>query len=149
MTALLYVHALHPLFYSSKDPMEQMRGWPALVASIEKKREETGAAWVATSSYATTGQLMMGLKNQSPVAQLDERIRYIFLPPLADSLLAKPALYVELDRRVDLPLLQKKFAKIEKIGTLTRDNGSPNGATYVLYRVSDPLAPPLVIDDKL
>ncbi len=149
MTATLYVHALHPLFYSAKDPMEQMRGWPSLVAAIEKKREETGTAWVATSSYATTGQLMMGLKDRSPVAQLDERIRYIYLPPLADSLLAKPALYVELDRRVDLPLLEKKFAKIEKIGTLKRDNGSPDGATYVLYRVSDPIAPPLAMDDKL
>jgi 4-amino-4-deoxy-L-arabinose transferase-like glycosyltransferase len=148
MTALIYVHALHPLFRSAKDPTEQMRGWPALTDAIEKKREETGAAWVATSSYATTGQMMMGLKDRSPVAQLDERIRYIFLPPLPDALLSKPALYVELQRRVQLPLLRKKFRKVQEIGTLQRANGSADGAAYVMYLVSDPIAPPLAMDDK-
>ncbi|MFA5958517.1 glycosyltransferase family 39 protein [Hyphomicrobium sp.] len=147
-TALVYIHALHPLFQSAKDPTEQMRGWPALSDAIEKTREETGAAWLATSSYATTGQLMMGIKGRSEVAQLDERIRYIFLPPLPDALLSKPALYVELERRVDLPLLRKKFANISKVATLTRNNGSTSGATYVLYLVSAPLQPPLAMDDK-
>lgn len=149
ITGALYVHTLRPVFYSAKDPTEQMHGWPALIEAIEKKREETGTAWIATSSYATTGQLMFGLRTRSPVAQLDERIRYEFLPPLPDETIAKPALYVELERRVDLPLLRKKFAKIEPVGTLKRDNGSPNGATYVLFRVSDPIAPPLAMDDKL
>jgi 4-amino-4-deoxy-L-arabinose transferase-like glycosyltransferase len=143
MTAFLYAHALHPLFASLKDPTEQMRGWPSLVDQIDAKRREAGAAWVATSSYATTGQLAMGLKGRSEVAQLDQRIRYIFLPPMPASLLAKPALYVELERRVDLPLLHEKFRKIVQIATLKRDNGSANGATYVLFLVSDPPAPPL------
>lgn len=149
ITAIVYVHALHPLFQSEKDPTEQMRGWPALADAIEKKREETGAAWLATSSYATTGQLMYGIKNRSPIAQLDERIRYLFLPQLPDAVINRPALYIELERRVDLPLLKRKFGKIEKIGTLRRDNGIPGGATYVLYLVSDPIAPPLAMDDKL
>jgi Dolichyl-phosphate-mannose-protein mannosyltransferase len=149
MTAIIYAHALHPLFQSAKDPTEQMRGWPSFVEDIEKKRKETGAAWLATSSYATTGQLMMGIRGQSPVAQLDERLRYIFLPPLSDELLKRPALYVELQRRVDLPLLKSKFGTIRKIGTLTRDNGIGEGAIYVLYLVSDPIAPPLAMDNKL
>jgi hypothetical protein len=148
MTALIYVHALHPLFRSAKDPTEQMRGWPALAAAIEKKREETGAAWLATSSYATTGQLMFNIKGR-PVAQLDERLRYIFLPPLPDDVVKKPALYVELQRRVDPDLLKKKFGTIRKIGTLTRANAQRNGATYVLYLVSDLLGDPLAMDDKL
>ncbi len=148
MTAVVYVHALHPLFQSSKDPTEQMRGWPALGDAIEKKREDTGAAWLATSSYATTGQLMMAIKGRSAVAQLDERIRYLFLPPPPDALLNRPALYVELQRRVDLPLLRKKFRSIQEIGTLQRDNGIANGATYVMYLVSDPLEPPLAMDDR-
>lgn len=146
MTAFLYVHALHPLFASAKDPTEQMRGWPALADAIDAKRRETGAAWVATSSYATTGQIAMGLKGRSEVAQLDQRLRYIFLPPLPPSLLTRPALYVELERRIDLPLLHQKFRKVEQVGTLKRDNGSTDGATYVLFLVSDPSVPPL--DDK-
>lgn len=148
MTGVIYAHALHPLFHSTKDPTEQMRGWPALADTIEKKREETGAAWIATSSYATTGQMMMGLKSRSAVAQLDDRIRYIFLPPLPESLVDKPALYVELQRRVQLPLLQRKFRKIKEVGTVKRANGAPGGATYVMYLVSDPIAPPLAMDDQ-
>jgi len=143
MMAAIYAHAVHPLAITAKDPTEQMRGWPALADAIETKRRETNAGWVATSSYATTGQLFMGLKGRSDVAQLDQRIRYEFLPPLSASLLEKPALYVELERRVDLPLLQQKFRKVEPLGTLTRANGSPGGATYVLYLLSDPPAPPL------
>ena len=75
--------------------------------------------------------------------ELDQRMRYEFLPPLPASLLAGPALYVELERRVDLPLLREKFRKIEPLGTLTRANGSRDGATYVVYLLSDPPAPPL------
>lgn len=148
LTAVIYFHALSPIIQTAKDPTEQMRGWPALADAIETKREATGAAWIATSSYATTGQLMFGIKARTPVAQLDERLRYIFLPPIPDSVLQKPALYIELNRRVDLALLKKKFAKIEKIGTLKRDNGS-GGAIYDLYLVSDPIAPPLAMDSKL
>ncbi|MBY0562409.1 glycosyltransferase family 39 protein [Hyphomicrobium sp.] len=143
MTAGIYAHALHPLVAVAKDPTEQMRGWPAFADAIEAKRRETGAGWVATSSYATTGQMAMGLRGRSEVAQLDQRIRYEFLPPLPASVLAKPALYVELERRLDLPLMREKFRKIEPLGTLTRNNGSPNGATYVVYLLSDPPAPPL------
>ncbi|WP_052699390.1 glycosyltransferase family 39 protein [Hyphomicrobium sp. 99] len=143
MTVAIYAHAVHPLAATAKDPTEQMRGWPALADAIEAKRRETNAGWVATSSYATTGQLLMGLKGRSEVAQLDQRIRYEFLPPLAPSLLEKPALYVELERRVDLPLMKQKFRKIEPLGTLTRANGTPGGATYVLYLLSDPPTPPL------
>lgn len=147
MTTLIYTHALHPLFESAKDPTEQMRGWPALADAVEKKREETGAAWVATSSYATTGQMMMGLKNRSPVAQLDDRIRYVFLPPLSDGLLARPALYVELRRRVQLPLLREKFRNVREVGEVKRRNGIGDGATYVMYLVSDPVGDPLAMDD--
>ena len=147
ISALIYAHALNPLFQSAKDPTEQMRGWPALADAIEKKREDTGAAWIATSSYATTGQLAMALKGRSDVAQLDQRLRYIFLPALPEAVVSRPALYVELERRVDLPLLHKKFRKIDAVGKLTRDNGSTAGATYVMYVVADPLAPPLAIDE--
>ncbi len=120
-----------------------MHGWPSLGEAIEQKRRETGAAWVATSSYATTGQMAFALRGKSEVAQLDQRIRYIFLPPLPAELLQKPALFVELERRVSLPFLNAKFRKVVPLGTLKRDNGSAAGATYVLFLVSDPPVPPL------
>lgn len=145
VTAVIYADALHgfPESVRMKAPTEQMHGWPELGDAIEKKRIETGADWVATSSYATTGQLAMALAGRSDVAQLDQRIRYEFLPPLPPALLQKPVLYVELDRRVDLPLLKSKFRHVTEVGTLTRKNGGAAGATYRLFLASDPPAPPL------
>ncbi|HEY8194677.1 MAG TPA: glycosyltransferase family 39 protein [Hyphomicrobium sp.] len=145
VTAAIYGDALYPVQAAArvKDPTEQMHGWPALADAIDKKRIESGAAWVATSSYATTGQLKMALSGRSDVAQLDQRIRYLFLPPLPAALLQKPALYVELERRVDLPLLRSKFRKVRELGTLKRENGSAAGATYRLFLASDPPVPPL------
>jgi hypothetical protein len=55
----------------------------------------------------------------------------------------KPALYVELERRVDLPLLKSKFRNVRDLGTLKRENGSASGATYRLFLASDPPVPPL------
>jgi hypothetical protein len=57
--------------------------------------------------------------------------------------LQKPALYVELQRRVDSPLLKSKFRTITPLGTLKRQNGSEGGAVYELYLVSGPPSPPL------
>ena len=143
MTGAICAQAVRPLGTASVDRTEQMRGWPQLADAVEAKRRETNAGWVATSSYATTGQLAFALKGRSEVIQLDERIRYEYLAPPDPALLAKPALYVELARRVDMPLLKQKFRKIEPLGELSRPNGSANGATYVLYLVSDPPAPPV------
>ncbi|AGK58368.1 hypothetical protein HYPDE_33478 [Hyphomicrobium denitrificans 1NES1] len=145
VTGAIYADALHPLPLSArmKAPTEQMHGWNELGDAIEQKRVEAGASWVATSSYATTGQVAFALNGRSDVAQLDQRIRYEFLPPLPPALLQKPVLYVELQRRVDLPLLKSKFRNVAEVGTLTRKNGTPAGATYRLFLASDPLAPPL------
>lgn len=144
VTAVIYAHALNPIraVVLHKDPTEQMRGWPALADAIDEKRRETGAAWIATSSYATTGQLAFALKERGEVVQLDERPSYIFLPPLPQVLLAKPALYAELDRRVDLPLLRAKFRSVVAVGSLIRDNGG-DGATYRLFLLSDPWRSPI------
>jgi 4-amino-4-deoxy-L-arabinose transferase-like glycosyltransferase len=144
VTVVIYAHALSPIQAVAvhKDPTEQMRGWSALADAIDEKRREAGAAWVATSSYATTGQLAFALKDRSEVVQLDERLRYIFLPALPQFLLAKPALYVELDRRVDLPLLRAKFRSVVPVGSLIRANGS-DGATYRLFLLSDPWRSPI------
>ena len=143
MIAFIYAHALHPLVTVGRDPTEQLRGWPAFGDAIDQKRREAGAEWIATSSYATTGQLAFAVKGRSEVAQLDQRLRYIFLPALAPGLVAKPALYVELQRRIDPELLKDKFGKVVPLGSLTRVNGTKDGATYQLFLVTDPPVPPL------
>lgn len=144
VTTVIYADALYPIAAARmKAPTEQMHGWTALGDAVEKKRVEAGASWVATSSYASTGQLAFALNGRSDVAQLDQRIRYEFLPPLSSDILQKPALYVELERRVDVDLLKSKFRSVTALGSLTRENRSATGATYKLFLVADPVAPPL------
>jgi 4-amino-4-deoxy-L-arabinose transferase-like glycosyltransferase len=146
ITALIYVHALNPFrtVLALKDPTEQMHGWPSFADAVDKKRREVGAAWVATSSYASTGQFAMALKGRSEVAQITDRIRYTFLPPWPPELLKQPALYVELKRRVgsDTGMVKEKYRNVTPLGSLTRDNGSATGAVYELYLLSDPPQPP-------
>jgi 4-amino-4-deoxy-L-arabinose transferase-like glycosyltransferase len=146
ITGLIYVHALNPFrtVLALKDPTEQMHGWPALADAVDKRRREVGAAWVATSSYASTGQFAMGLKGRSEVAQITDRVRYTFLPPLPPELLKQPVLYIELKRRIDrdLPMVKEKYRNITALGSLTRDNGTATGAVYELYLLSDPPQPP-------
>jgi len=145
MVTAIYVHAVTPVLPAAvrKDPTEQMRGWQAFADAVDQQRKQAGAAWVATSSYATTGQLAFALRDRTTVAQLDERIRYLFLPPPPAELLQKPTLYVELERRADRTLLRNKFRNVVSLGTLKRDNGIVGGATYAVFLASDPPEPPL------
>ena len=80
-SALIYAHALHPLRLTaySKDPSAQLHGWAEFAAEVDAVRRANGACWIATSSYATTGQLAYHLRAQAAVIQLDEPLRYV--PP--------------------------------------------------------------------
>ena len=145
ISAIIYAHALTGFLgnVARKSPTEQMVGWDDLALKLDQSRSQSGAKWIATSSYATTGQLAFALRGKAEVIQLDERLRYIHLPPVEAELSMQPALYVELERRVDLPLLQKKFSKIVPLGSLKRDNGTREAANYLMFLVSDPAKPPV------
>lgn len=138
---LLYAHAVHPFVQVAGvvDPTAQMRGWPQLAAEVERLRRESGARWVATSSYATTGQLAFALKAAGPVVQLNERLRYAHLPPVDPALLASPAIYVELARRERPQMLTARFRSVTPLGTLVRSDRGVSIATYAVYRVADPI----------
>ena len=145
MTGILYLHTLHPLIHlaGEADPTSQMRGWADLAAQIETKRKAAGASWIATSSYATTGELAYAMPHGLPVLQLDERIRYVNLPPVSPDATQGPALYVELERRADLAMLNRRFRSVVDLGTLTRaDSGGPI-ARYVVVLAAGPTRPPL------
>lgn len=139
----IYMHAVQPItaILMRKDPTAQMRGWAEFSEAADKLRRDSGAAWVATSSYATTGQLAFALKGRSEVAQLNERLRYAHLPPLANSFQLRPALYIELSRRSNVELLHQRFRRISQLVSLNRDDGSIDGATYSIYFVADPITP--------
>jgi hypothetical protein len=143
-SALLYWHAARPLVLLSgqKDPTSQTRGWRDLAAEVERVRTAKGACWIATSSYATTGQLAYALRGKVPVVQITERIRYLHLPPIDSALLKCPALYVELDRRDAVALGKQRFGSDAKLKSLTRSHAGVPLAAYVVYLVTglDPAA---------
>jgi hypothetical protein len=138
---LLYVHVLRPIVPAGSiaDPTAQMRGWPQFAADVDRLRANNGARWVATSSYATTGQLAFGLKSAAPVVQLNERLRYAHLPPVDAALLASPAIYVELERRQQPSMLTDRFASVTPLGTLVRTDRGVAVATYAVYRLANPI----------
>jgi 4-amino-4-deoxy-L-arabinose transferase-like glycosyltransferase len=141
-SGLLYWHALNPLVQlpGQRDPTSQTRGWRELAAEVERLRAATGACWVATSNYATTGQLAYHLKDKAPVVQLTERIRYIHLPGLDAALLSCPALYVELERRSAPALLGERFRSVERLDSITRSYAGVPLAAYAVYLVAGPNA---------
>ena len=126
-----------------EDPTSQMRGWSQFAADIEHVRLANGARWIATSSYATTGQLAFQFKSGPQAVQLTERLRYAHLPPPDDTVLRSPAIYVELERRQALSMLREHFGSVTDLGKLTRSYRGTSLATYVLYRIADPIGPVL------
>jgi 4-amino-4-deoxy-L-arabinose transferase-like glycosyltransferase len=145
LCALIYVQAVYPIYSPAgiADPTAQMRGWREFAEKVERARLANGARWIATASYATTGQLAFALKSGPEVVQLNERLRYAHLPPADGALLGSPALYVELDRRDPLPLLRKRFASVTPLGVLQRTFRGQTLARYALYRLADPVGPVL------
>jgi len=139
-SAVIYAHALHPLRMApySKDPSAQLHGWAHFAAELDAVRAAHGACWMATSSYATTGQLAFALKGQVPVMQLDEPLRYVHLPPLDARTRSCPALYVELERRHDSSLLHAQFAGVSDLGTRERRYGDVPLARYVVLLLASP-----------
>jgi len=143
LSGLIYAHALHPIVHGPGigDPTSQMRGWAELAAGVEKLQRAHGAGWIATSSYATTGQLAFQLKSGPPVVQLNERVRYAHLPPVEDRIIRAPAIYIELERNLVMGMLKDRFASITQLGTLTRRYRDNVLDRYVVYRVADPIGP--------
>ncbi len=141
--AAVYMHAIYPFaaLHIRKDPTSQMHGWAEFGDAVDVLRGESGAAWIATSSYATTGQIAFALKGRSDVAQLNERLRYAHLPPLKNAVQMRPALYVELSRRSNVKLLHERFRSVTQLVKLGRADGSTEGAAYSIYLVAEPIAP--------
>jgi 4-amino-4-deoxy-L-arabinose transferase-like glycosyltransferase len=145
LCGLLYIHAINPIVHSPNidDPTSQMRGWSKFAADVEQIRLVNGAKWVATSSYATTGQLAFQFKSGPNVVQLTERLRYVHLPPVNHAILESPAIYVELERRQAPELLREHFGSVTALGKLNRTYHGSSIATYVLYRIAGPIGPVL------
>lgn len=144
IVALLYGYVAVPgvPVMARKETTAQSRGWPEVAAEVEALRLAHGAGWIATHGYATTGQLAFRLPDV-PVLQLDERERYLNLPPPPESLWRQPALFVEIERLATPPPLRRRFERVEYLGTVERRQGDQVLRVYAVYLLSDPKANPL------
>lgn len=134
ITSVIYLQALMPAVSLRKDATAQMRGWGEFTKSVTALAEANDAGWVAGSHYGTVSEMSYALRRTLPVGQLDEHIRHQHLPPLAANTIARPALYVELDRRSSEPLLSQCFLSFTRIATIVRADGTISGAPYAVYR---------------
>jgi len=142
LSALLLVHAVFPLVLipGTKDPTSQMRGWTRFAAEVEKRRTAMGACWIATASYATTGELAYALGASVPVVQLTERIRYLHLPPPGEVVRRCPGLFVDLERRASAEMLQARFAEVSFEARIVRSYRDVPIATYAAFKIASPSA---------
>jgi len=141
LTLLIYAHAVAPFYVATRarEPTHQLRGWPDFASQVTKAAQQASAAYIATTSYGTTGQLAFYLDQRWPVLQLNERIRYVHLPEPDRELFTKPGIVVELSRRDPKVDLLARFKTVEPLGSLTRTHQGTPLQTYVVYRVSDPV----------
>jgi hypothetical protein len=126
--------------------------WGELAPQIESIRENAGTPAIVTTDYTLLGWLTFYLPRQTPIIQLNERIRWIDAPQPAKELLAAPLLYVCRDECAYLPDVRRAFASVESVGTLTRSRNGAQIGTYSFYRllkptqpVLDPVYPPMKI----
>lgn len=99
------------------------RGWVELGKELENIAKEKGLSWIATASYEHTGGLGFALHGTMNVIQINERIRYGFMPPPDPILTAKPALFIMWDHAADgaLKILAIASVKLKKSG-LSHEN---------------------------
>lgn len=142
LMVLVYSHAIEPFYINAtvKDPTHQLRGWPDFAADVEKAAVEARAAYIATTSYGTTGQLEFYLGRRWPVLQLNERIRYVHLPTADADMFNRPGIVVELARRNPKAELSSRYKKVRLIGSLSRSYRGVPLQTYAVYSVAHPKA---------
>jgi hypothetical protein len=116
--ALAYM-SLPQGFLPRGDPADPLRGWPIFTAQVDGVRAASDAAWVGALSYGVNGQLQAEGGISAPVLQLNERNRYMDMPP-APADMTKPGLVVDLMRRVDPAKLKACFAQVGPVVEIDR-----------------------------
>lgn len=112
-------------------------GWRETADEIEAARARVGASCVLAPDYGTTAWLAFYLPKGSCVAQQNQRIRWVNMPEPSAAQLAGKLLYVREAFPGDHPL-KNNFARIERVGEVTRKRGPLVIETYVLDLLEGP-----------
>ncbi len=112
-------------------------GWPDFARRLEQLRLAHGAGWIGVLSYGLDAQLSSERAIGSPIYQLSERARYDRLDlPKPD--FTRPGLLVDLNRRVDMGVLQTCFERVMPLGGLKRVEPSTSAKTYAVFLLANP-----------
>ncbi len=148
--ALAAAEILHPFLPldPARNPAMLTQGWSELANALRTKQAETGTGWIATASYEDTAALSFALRDTTDVVQLNERVRYGFLPAPPDALIRQPALFIDWEDRGEAFLANHKscYGHAERLGTVARQYGAATIETFVLYRLTDVKIGPAVYD---
>lgn len=120
-----------------RDPVRDMRGWPAFFGAVERTRTQEGAAWIGTLYYGLAAQLAASPQIHAPATEVFERERFTFETPSERADFSRPGLVVADRRDGGALVLRSCFAKVDRLPDL--DRGAGRSATvYALYRVAQP-----------
>ncbi|MET3839250.1 glycosyltransferase family 39 protein [Bradyrhizobium sp. OAE829] len=112
-------------------------GWREIAGEIEAVRARAGASCVLAPDYGTTGWLAFYLPKGTCVAQQGQRIRWVNMPEPTAAQLGGRQLYVREALPGDHPL-KDEFARVEKVGEVTRKRGPLVVETYELDLLEGP-----------
>ncbi|MEW5421209.1 ArnT family glycosyltransferase [Amorphus sp. 3PC139-8] len=129
-------------FVTTKDPTKQLRGWETFAHQVDLLRAQEGAAWIGAVHYTVTGELAFYLPKGTPVFGIVEPVRYANLPVPDQALFQKPGLVLDEHRRLGTDILEARFGRYDKIGTLTRSENGVAIAHYDVWLVRDPKGDP-------
>lgn len=152
LLALVFIEVIHPFLplQPDRNPAMLTRGWSEMGLELEKIAHDKDMAWVATSTYEHTGAVSNALRNRMDVVQINERLRYGFMPAPNPSLTSKPALYINWsnDAEAALKILSPCIGEAEKIGTIARKHNDVIIETFALYRLTNVKIGPALYDRK-
>jgi hypothetical protein len=113
-------------------------GWRETASEIEAVRARVGAGCVLAPDYGTTGWLAFYLPKGTCVAQQSQRIRWVNMPEPGPAQLAGKLLYVDEVRPGGRPFLKDRFARVERVGEVSRKRGPLLIETYALDLLEGP-----------
>ncbi len=152
LLAILSVEIIHPILPINPDhnPIMLTQGWESLGDEIETIAKAQGALWIATSTYEHTGALSYALRRKMDVFQINERLRYGFMPQPDPLLTSQPALFVnsENDAERSINKLSSCIGSTEKIGVVTRKYNDMAIESFALYRLTNVKIGPALYDRK-
>ena len=152
LVLLLGAEIVHPFLpiQPDRNPIMLTQGWTELGEEIESIAKSQNASWIATSTYEHTGALSYALRGKLDVVQINERLRYGFMPQPDASETSKPALYIIWENDADraLKALSACIGTTEKIGMLARRYNDTIIENFALYRLTDVRISPPLYDRK-